>query len=196
VVKKKGHVDTGIHGTYYLIKALLGQNRNDLVYAMVNQKTYPGWGYMLEQGATTLWEQWNGDNSLLHSSFVSVGSWFIEGVGGIQLDPARPGYKHFFIRPGIVGDLTSAKAEFDSLYGKIVSDWKVAKGELTLIVYVPANTSATVFVPTDNPSSVTESGKPAGESPGVHAVKSAGHAAVFEVGSGSYIFRAHWRAAK
>jgi alpha-L-rhamnosidase len=196
LVQKKGHVDTGIHGTAYLIKSLLGQNRNDLVFAMVNQKTYPGWGYMLEQGATTLWEQWDGENSLLHSSFVSVGSWFIEGVAGIQLDPARPGYRHFFIRPGIVGDLTSARGEFDSIYGKIVSDWKVSKEELTLTVEVPVNTSATVFVPTDDPTSVTESGKPAGDSAGVHAAKASDHAAVFEVGSGRYMFRAHWRAAK
>ena len=196
LVQKKGHVDTGIHGTYYLIKTLLGQNRNDLVFTMVNQKTYPGWGYMLEQGATTLWEQWDGENSLLHSSFVSVGSWFIEGIAGIQLDPAQPGYKHFFIRPGIVGDLTSAQTLFRSLYGDIVSDWKVSRDELTLRVEVPVNTTATVFVPTDRNSSVTESGHPLGESPGVHRWKLPDNTTAYEIGSGSYVFRADWRAAK
>ncbi|MFZ1932925.1 MAG: family 78 glycoside hydrolase catalytic domain [Thermoguttaceae bacterium] len=193
LVQKKGHIDTGIHGTYYLIKTLLGQDRNDLVFTMVNQKTYPGWGYMLDQGATTLWEEWNGDNSRLHSSFVSVGSWFIEGVAGIQLDPAQPGYKHFFIRPGIVGNLTSAKAELQSLYGKIESNWVVAENQLTLTVEVPINTSATVFVPTDDPLLVSESERPPSFSRGVKPSKTAGPGAVFEVGSGHYTFRAHWR---
>ena len=192
LVKKQGHVDTGIHGTYYLIKTLVGQNRNDLVFPMVNQKTYPGWGYMLEKGATTIWEEWNGDNSHLHSSFISVGSWFIEGVAGIRLDPSRPGYRHFFIQPGIVGDLTSAKGEFQSIHGKIVSDWKVAGDELTLIVEVPANTSATVFIPTSDPSSVTESGQAADKSAGIRIVKTADGAA-YEVGSGRYEFHARVR---
>ena len=140
LAKKKGHVDTGIHGTYYLIKSLLGQNRNDLIFAMVNQKTYPGWGYMLEQGATTLWEQWDGENSLLHSLFVSVGSWFIEGVAGIQLDPAQPGYKHFFIRPGIVGDLTSAKRSSIRSMARSLAIGRSRKTSLTLTVEVPVNT--------------------------------------------------------
>ena len=193
IVRKKGHVNTGIHGTYYLIKSLLDQDRNDLIFQMANQKTYPGWGYMLEQGATTIWEQWDGQNSLLHSSFLSIGSWFIEGIAGIRLDPAQPGYRHFVVRPGIVGDLTWAKGEYNSLYGRISTDWKVSGGWLTLIVDVPANTSATVFVPTQDPSSVTESGQPVSQSPGVRLLKAADQAAVCNVGSGHYIFRARWQ---
>jgi alpha-L-rhamnosidase len=155
---------------------------------MANQQTYPGWRHMLDQGATTLWEQWDGQNSLLHSSFTSIGSWFIEGVAGIQLDPNQPGYKHFLIRPGIVGDLHWARGEFDSLYGKIRSEWKVSEGRLTLTVDIPANTSATVIVPTDNPASVTESGKPANEAHGVRFAGSVGNTASYDVGSGHYTF--------
>jgi hypothetical protein len=188
VVTKNGHIDTGIHGTAYLIKLLLQRNRNDLVFQMANQQTYPGWRHMLDQGATTLWEQWDGQNSLLHSSFTSIGSWFIEGVAGIQLDPNQPGYKHFLIRPGIVGDLHWARGEFDSLYGKIRSEWKVSEGRLTLTVDIPANTSATVIVPTDNPASVTESGKPANEAHGVRFAGSVGNTASYDVGSGHYTF--------
>jgi hypothetical protein len=190
VVKKKGHVDTGIHGTYYLIKLLMKQNRNDLIFQMASQKTYPGWGHMLEQGATTLWEQWDGLNSLLHSSFVSIGIWFIEGISGIELDASQPGYKHFLIRPAIVGDLTWARGEYDSLYGKIVSDWKLSDGWLTMTVDVPANTSATILVPTDDPASITESGRPAAQAPGVLSVSTTEHAAACEVVSGHYVFRA------
>jgi alpha-L-rhamnosidase len=189
-VRKKGHVDTGIHGTYYLIKSLLDRNRNDLVFQMADQRTYPGWGYMLEQGATTLWEQWDGQNSLLHSSFVSIGSWFIEGIAGIRLDPARPGYRHFVIRPGVVGDLTWAKGAYDSLYGAIRTEWRVSDGWLTLAVDVPGNTSATVFVPTQDPSSVSESGRPVAQSPGIRVLKPTDRAAVYNLGSGHYVFRA------
>ncbi len=188
VVSKKGHIDTGIHGTAYLIKLLLQRNRNDLVFQMANQRTYPGWGYMLDRGATTLWEQWDGQNSLLHSSFVSIGSWFIEGLAGIRLDPNQPGYKHFLIRPGIVGDLHWARGEFDSLYGKIGSEWKVTAGQLLLTIDVPPNTSATIFVPTDKPASVLESGKPAGQAPGVRFAGIVDLMSVYEVGSGRYAF--------
>ncbi|MBN2581285.1 MAG: family 78 glycoside hydrolase catalytic domain [Pirellulales bacterium] len=189
-VKKKGHIDTGTHGTYYLIKLLVGRNRNDLIFRMADQRTYPSWGYMLDQGATTLWEQWDGKNSRLHSTFVSIGSWFIEGLAGIRLDPARPGYKHFLIRPGIVGDLQWAKGEYDSPYGKIVSDWKISNGRLALRVEVPPNSSATVFVPADDPSSVAESGRPAAQSPGVRFIGMTDGTAAYEVGSGRYTFSA------
>ena len=188
-VEKRGHIDTGIHGTYFLLKFLQSQNRNDLVFQMANQTTYPGWGFMLEQGATTLWERWDGFQSRLHSSFVSIGSWFIEGIAGIQLDPAKPGYKHFFIRPGVVGDLTWAKGEYDSPYGRITSDWKLADSWLTLAVEVPANTSATVVCPTSIPSSVTESGRPAAQSPGVHLRATTDGACLYDIGSGRYTFR-------
>jgi hypothetical protein len=190
VVRKQGHLDTGIHGTAYLIKSLLNHGRNDLVFQIVNQKTYPSWGYMLDQGATTLWEQWDGQNSLLHSSFVSIGSWFIEGIAGIRLDPTRPGYHHFLVQPAVVGDLTWAKGEYDTLYGTIRTDWKLSDGWLTLAVDVPCNTSATVFMPTQDPSSATESNHPAAESPGVRLQKTTDRAAVFQVGSGHYVFRA------
>jgi hypothetical protein len=187
-VVKNGHIDTGIHGTAYLLKLLLERNRNDLVFLMANQRTYPGWGNMLDQGATTLWEQWDGQNSRLHSSFVSIGSWFIEGIAGIRLDPRQPGYKHFMIRPSIVGDLRWARGEIDSLYGKITSEWKLSDGQLLLTVDVPPNTSATIYVPANDPASVMESGKPAGEAPGVKLVGTADLAAIYEVQSGHYAF--------
>lgn len=189
LVNKNGHIDAGIYGTYFLLKLLTEQNRNDLVFTMANQRTYPGWGHMLEQGATTFWEQWDGENSRVHSSFLSIGSWFIEGIAGIRLDPAQPGYKHFLVRPGIVGDLTWAKCEYESPYGRIVSEWKIANDCLTLIVEVPVNTTATVFVPTSDPAAVTENGQPASKRPGIHSVKAVAETLICEIGSGCYEFR-------
>jgi len=110
LVKKKGHVDTGIHGTYFLQKLFTESERNDLFYEIANKKAYPGWGFMVESGATTIWETWGYSRiSLFHHCFLSIGAWPLEGVLGVRLDPKNPGYKHFFVKPGMVGDLTWAR---------------------------------------------------------------------------------------
>jgi alpha-L-rhamnosidase len=192
LINKKGYIDTGIHGTAFLLKLLTERDRNDLIYAMADKRDYPGWGYMFEHGATTLWEQWDGQNSLLHSSFISIGAWFHEGIAGIQLDPAQPGYKHFTIRPGLGGDLTWAKAEYDTPHGTIRSEWRISAGKLSLNVEVPPNTTATIFVPTSDASSITESGKPIETSAKAPTNTESEGFAIFEVGSGRYRFSSAW----
>ena len=163
--QRGGHLDTGMLGTYFLIQYLPTVQRDDLLFTIVNQKTYPGWGYMLEQGATTMWEQWNGYWSQIHSCFTSIAGWFHNGLAGIQPDPAAPGFKHIIIRPAVVGDLTWVKSSYRSIHGTIVSNWRREKDVFTLDVTIPANTTATVYVPTKNVASVTESGRAAGKAP-------------------------------
>jgi alpha-L-rhamnosidase len=141
-----GHLDTGMHGTYFLIKYLMEAGRNDLIYAMTNTKEYPGWGYMLANGATTSWEGWTGQ-SHIHDTLLSIGAWFTEGVAGIRSDGKSPGFEHFVIKPAVVGDLTYAKAKYRSIHGEIVSDWRIDKGTFRLEVAVPPGTTATVFLP-------------------------------------------------
>ena len=187
-VSDKGHINAGIHGHYFLIKALLGEDRNDLTFTMVNQRTYPGWGSMLQQGATTIWEQWDGLNSHCHSSFLGVGLWFIQGLAGIRPDENAPGFEHILIRPAVVGDLTFAEAEFDSLHGAILSGWRLDAGRLTLRVTIPPNTSATVCVPAKRATQVLENGRPAEKAPGVRFLARRPEAAVYEIGSGTYHF--------
>ncbi len=168
------HLTTGIFGTKYLFQALSNAGRNDIAYRIVNQKTFPGWGWMLANGATTMWEHWEfSDNTYSHNHpmFGSVSEWFYKGLAGIQPDPSGPGFKKFFIRPSVVGDLTWVKAHHDSMYGRIESNWKREGNKLTITVVVPPNTSATVFVPG---TGVTEGGK---------TVKSK-----VEVGSGTFVF--------
>ncbi len=168
------HLTTGIFGTKYLFQALSNAGRDDIAYRIVNQKTFPGWGWMLENGATTMWEHWEfSDNTYSHNHpmFGSVSEWFYKSLAGIQPDPSGPGFKKFFVRPSVVGDLTWVKAHHDSMYGRIESNWKREGNKLTLTVVVPPNTSATVFVPGSN---VTEGGK---------SVK-----AMIAVGSGTYQF--------
>ena len=110
LVKNSGHIDAGMHGLYFLLKYLMEQDRNDVIYQMVSKRDYPSWGYMLDHGATTIWEDWSGSMSHIHDTLISIGSWFIQGIGGIRIDEKSPGFRHFFIKPGIVGDLTFARA--------------------------------------------------------------------------------------
>jgi alpha-L-rhamnosidase len=168
------HLSTGIFGTKYVFQVLSDAGRNDVAYRVVNNKTFPGWGHMLENGATTIWEHWEfSDNTFSHNHpmFGSVSEWFYKSLAGIQPDPAGPGFKKFIVKPSVDGDLTWVKAHHDTMYGRIESSWKREGNKLSLTVTVPPNTSATVYIPG---TGATESGK---------AVKS-----VSEVGSGTYVF--------
>jgi alpha-L-rhamnosidase len=190
VEKCNGHIDTGILGAKYLLNALLENGRADVAYRIASQKDLPSWGWWIEQGATTLWEQWNGTESRNHIMFGDISAWFYKALAGINVDPTAPAFKHFVIKPNIVGDLTSAKASCDSVRGGIVSDWVVEKGRFKLTVKVPANTTATVWVPTTDPSAVVEGGWPAMKAEGVRDFRIEAGRAVFEVGSGTYHFTA------
>ncbi|MCX6878132.1 MAG: family 78 glycoside hydrolase catalytic domain [Verrucomicrobia bacterium] len=188
-VTRKGHLDTGMLGTYFLMNYLMDIGRNDLLWLIVTQKDYPGWGYMLEKGATTWWEQWNGHWSQIHSCFTSLDAWFYQGLAGIRPDPAKPGFKHIIVKPAVVGDLTWVKCHHDSPYGRIISNWKREGQKLTLEVTIPPNTTATVYVPAKVATGVTESGKPADQAAGVKFLRMESNAAIYAVGSGSYQFQ-------
>jgi alpha-L-rhamnosidase len=189
----KGHLNTGVLGTFFMFQYLLHENRNDLIFQMVNQHTYPSWGWLLDNGTTTIGEQWGGMESQIHSSFLSVNSWFIEGIGGIQVDPVAPGYKHILIRPAVVADLAWAKVRYNSIRGPIVSEWKQADGRFDLHIEIPANTTATVYLPAKNKEAVSEGGKPATEVEGVKFLRLEDTTAVFEVESGRYSFQTEVR---
>ena len=189
MVKNKGHLDTGMLGTYFLIQSLQEAGRCDLLYTIFNQQTYPGWGYMLSQGATTFWEQWNGSWSQIHSCFISPGSWFYQGLAGIRPDESGPGFKKFIIKPAIVGDLTWVKCAYDSVHGRITSNWQRDGAKLTMEVVIPPNTTATVYVAATDAAGVSESGAPAAKAQGVKLLRMENSAAVYEVGSGSYRFQ-------
>jgi alpha-L-rhamnosidase len=161
LVNKKGHIDVGITGSAMLFNVLREEGRDDLLYAMTSQTTYPSWGFMRENGATTIWEMWEKDlpgHSLLHSSYLYPGAWYIDGVAGIRKDPAKPGFRKFSIRiPKLTETQISwAKADFDSPAGLIRSSWKREKGKLMLDVTVPPNCSATVWFPDEAGKTITE----------------------------------------
>ena len=199
VDKRQGHLSTGFVGVGYLTPTLTEIGRQDVAYRLLNNDTYPSWGYSIRHGATTIWERWDGwteekgfqdvaMNSFNHYSLGSVGEWLYARVAGIDLDPQNPGYKHILLHPLPGGGLTYAKASLDTLYGKISSDWKIENGVLRWSVTIPANTTATVTVPTRDAASILESGKPAANAPGLRFVRADAGGAVYEAGSGSYTF--------
>jgi alpha-L-rhamnosidase len=189
VVKKRGHLSTGVLGTYFLIKLLLQEDRSDLIFLVTNQHDFPGWGYLLALGATTFGEQWGGLHSQVHSSFLSIGSWFLEGLAGIQLDERSPGYKHFFIRPSFVGDLKFVRARYRSIRGEIVSEWEIENGGINLRIVVPPNTSATAILPGRDPSVITEDGRPLAKSQDIEVTHIGARTVTCRLVSGDYSFR-------
>ncbi len=190
VEQQNGHIDTGILGAKYILNALTDCGRADVAYRMATQTDQPGWGCWIGQGATTLWEQWNGSESRNHIMFGDISAWFYKALAGINPDPQAPGFAHFVIRPNPVPGLTSAKASYNSVRGQIVSDWKTERGRLRLHLVIPANTTAAVYMPTSDPAVVTESGRPVAKAPGVKVLGNQNGRPVFEVGSGDYVFAA------
>jgi alpha-L-rhamnosidase len=180
--KNRGHLNTGMLGTYFLIQYLQQIGRNDLIWKIVTERGYPGWRYLLEQGATTWGEQWDGGPSRIHACLNSLDSWFYEGLAGIRPDPSGPGFKRINIEPAVVGDLDWVNARFDSLYGPIKSSWNRKDDWLTLDVTIPPNTTATVHVPTVDPNSV---GAKSGDS---ILLPRDGPTDTYTVGSGNYEF--------
>ena len=194
----QGHLATGIFGTNYLLKTLSRSGRADVAYGIVNQETFPGWGYMLQRGATTLWEHWEfSDNACSHNhpAFGSVGAWLFESVGGIRADDAAIGFDRVVIAPQVVGDLTYAKARYNSIRGPLVCDWQLQDARLRMKVTVPPGVAATVYVPTSDASSITESGTPVAQAPGVEQLAPQLDTAVFRVSGGQYQFESSFQPA-
>jgi alpha-L-rhamnosidase len=191
----KGHIGTGLIGGQFLNRVLTDNGRADVAYTIASQTDYPSWGYMISKGATTVWELWNGDtadpamNSGNHVMLVGdVVTWMFEDLAGIAPDDEDPGFKYIIMKPQLAGDLTFVKASYDSPYGQITSHWKKEGDKFTWEVTVPANTTATVFVPAKNAKSVTEGDKVAADAASVEYVRMEGNRAVFNIGSGSYRF--------
>ena len=192
LIHRKGHFWGGITGGSFIVKNLIEFDRPDLMFEMATKQDYPSWGDMLRRGATTVWEDWEGRNSLLHSSYLHIGAWFIEGLAGIQPDPGSPGYKRFIIRPGVLADkpLDWVKARFESPYGTIESEWRIRDGALELTVCVPPNTTATLYVPTKDPKSIKEANAPLARARGVRFLSDEKGHSVLELQPGRYSFEA------
>ena len=190
LVNQKGHIGAGITGGALLFRLLRQEGRDDLIWSMISQTEYPGWGFMRENGATTIWEAWELNrpgHSLLHSSYLYPGAWYIDSLLGIRPDANRPGFRHIVIHPPKTDatSLTWAKGHFNAPTGKITVDWKkiVEQSVFQLKIHLPPNTRGTIYVPSN--------GKDAMVSVPARAVwlrDETGYS-VYDVPSGSYEFR-------
>jgi alpha-L-rhamnosidase len=199
VEEKDWHLSTGFVGVGYLCPVLTEAGYPEVAYRLLNNETYPSWGYTIKNGATTIWERWDGwteehgfqspnMNSFNHYSLGSVGEWLYRYVAGIDLDPRGAGYDRIVIRPRPGGGLAHASAGYDSVRGGIESAWELSDGEFRLRVTIPPNTRATVHVPAADGTEVSEGGGPVEEAEGVELLRGDGEEAVLSVGSGRYEF--------
>ncbi len=170
-VDKFKHLTTGFVGTPLLCKTLSDHGYEDLAFMLLNRKEYPSWLYPVTQGATTIWERWDGQkpdgtfqnagmNSFNHYAYGAIGEWLYNYVAGIQIDPENPGYKHFFLSPHPGGGLTHAKAVYKSMYGEIKSAWKIEGDQMIYDVTIPANTTATITLPSASLNEVLRNDAP------------------------------------
>ncbi|MGE6353436.1 glycoside hydrolase family 78 protein [Flavobacterium sp. NPDC079362] len=161
-IKAKGdRLTTGDVGNRYLFQALAQNGENEMMYKMNNHYDAPGYGFQIKFGLTTLTEQWDPrkGNSWNHFMLGQIEEWFYQSLAGIVADPEKPGFKHFYIQPEIVGDMTFVKATYQSIYGIITSAWEKKDGKLILKIEIPVNTSATVKLPVDKNSEIKVNGK-------------------------------------
>ena len=199
VEEKDWHLSTGFVGVGYLCPVLTEAGYPEVAYRLLNNETYPSWGYTIKNGATTIWERWDGwteengfqspnMNSFNHYSLGSVGEWLYRYVAGLDLDPQTAGYGRIVIRPRPGGGLTHARGEYDSVRGRIVSAWSLEGDRFKLRVEIPPNTTATVYVPAEGGADISEGGNPVERAEGVRVLRMEHGEGVLDVGSGRYEF--------
>lgn len=199
IEQRDGHLSTGFVGTPYISWVLSENSHLDTAYALLKQTSWPSWLYSVTQGATTIWERWDawthdkgfqdpGMNSFNHYAYGAVGAWMYAVIGGIDFDPEQPGYKHVIMHPQPGGGLSYARAGLHSPYGLIQSEWRLHDDAFDWQITVPANTTASVFVPASDRSRITENGHPVEDADGVTFLRMEKGFAVFAVESGSYAF--------
>lgn len=191
ITKRKPYLDTGSSGLPILLKYIVEDaERADLLYSCIERTEYPSYGYFLKSGETAWPEYWKieGEPSRIHTCYTGIAGYFTRALAGIRPDPAAWGMQRFILKPAIVGDLSWVKCHHDSLYGRIISNWQREGRKLTMEVTVPANTTATVYVPATAAAAVTEGGGTIDKAVGVKFLRVENKAAVYLVGSGSYRF--------
>ena len=198
-VRQRKHLTTGFLGTPFLCHVLTRFGYLEDAYTLLKRENYPSWLYPVKQGATTIWERWDGIkpdgsfqdksmNSFNHYAYGAIGEWMYRVMAGIEIDAEAPGYKHVFIEPQPGGGFTTVKCYHVTMYGKISSAWETGEAGFQLAVEVPPNTHATVRLPHAQLADVLESGHALSQADGVRASRQEGDSVVVEIGSGPYNF--------
>ena len=184
-----GYLNCGILGTKYIYHALSDGGRSDVANKLANNKEYPSIGEWLEDGATTLYESWDGNASRNHIMFGDISAWFYETIGGINPDSENPGFKHVLIKPEILDGVTDAKTEHYSMYGLIKTKWNIENDNFNIEISIPPNTTATVSIPAKVAEKITESGIPIFDVQEISSIKTKKEITTFELVSGKYLFK-------
>ena len=202
-----GRMSTGFQSTLRMMMELSRYKFSPIAYALTESRRLPSWGYSIDQGATTIWERWDayvagrgfqdaGMNSFNHYSFGSVVEWMYRTILGINYDEQKPAYRHAVLRPVPGGSLQWARGEYRSISGPIAVDWKLAGGRFLFSVNIPANTEATLYLPTTDPSGITESGAAVEKAVGLTVLRAEPGAATYRLASGAYTFDSPFDPAK
>lgn len=198
-VRQFKHITTGFVGTPYICHVLSRYGYWDEAFMLLNNQNYPSWLYPVKQGATTIWERWDGQkpdgtfqdpgmNSFNHYAYGAVGDWMYRNMAGIKLDESVPGYKHILIEPHPGGGFAHVRASHETMYGKVASAWELNGNRFALTVEIPVNTSATLSLPKAKLSEISESGQIVSKRNGILNIRQDGDSAVVEIGSGQYRF--------
>ena len=198
-IENRQHLSTGFIGAGLLLPTLTRFGRTDLAYELLLTDTFPGWLFPLQHGATTIWERWDGwtpekgfqdpgMNSFNHYAFGAVGEWMVANILGIDMQDGVPGFRSIRFHPKPGGGLTWAKGSYDSIRGRIESDWRVEGGKFRYRVRVPVGSTGHIVLPSSRESAIMESDAPLGKSTGIRSVRTAAGTTVIEVGSGEYRF--------
>jgi alpha-L-rhamnosidase len=199
-VKSYGyHLTTGFLGTPYLCEVLSRYGYTDVAYRLLLQDTYPSWLYPVKMGATTIWERWDGIkpdgtfqvpsmNSFNHYAYGAIGDWMYRVAAGLDTKEEAPGYQQLRIEPHTGGTFTSMEASLKTNYGLASSGWKLNGNGLTLDIVIPANSSATIYLPAADAAGITESGMPLTNQKDLNIQGTENGKTVVKAGSGSYHF--------
>ena len=198
-VRTRGHLTTGFVGTPYICHVLSRYGYMDEAYLLLNHDQYPSWLYPVKQGATTIWERWDGQkpdgtfqdksmNSFNHYAYGAVGDWMYRVMAGLEIDEAAPGYKHILVQPQPGGGFTRVRVSHQTPYGRAGSAWEIKDSEFFLAVEIPPNTRATVRLPGAQLANVKESGQSLVNGNGITSARQEGYAVTVELGSGTYRF--------
>ena len=190
ILKKGGHLDTGIIGTRFFFEVLADNGLNELAYEAMNQKTEPSYGHWIELGSTTTRERWDEGGSHNHPMFGGGLVWFYRNLAGMQADPREPGYRHIIFKPQPVDELEYVTYSNVTPYGEGAITWRNGENGFVMEVSVPVSCHATVYVPSDDPAQIKEGGTVAKKAQGVTFREMQDGYAVFEVESGTYSFLA------
>jgi alpha-L-rhamnosidase len=142
-----GHIACGLVGVPVLTEWAIRSEQDDFIYGILKKTDYPGYLHMIENGATTTWEHWNGDRSRIHNCYNGIGQWFYQAIGGIRPSDTAPGYRQFLIRPQVPEGITWARTHIETPLGKILTDWKILDDEFTMEVEIPVGAIARLILP-------------------------------------------------